>query len=49
MNGGMLNLLSFVGAMKIARNLPISGCYDEWYPPHPGSLPEGAGTPNGRD
>ena len=34
----------FVGAMKIARNLPVSGRYIEWYSPTvPGSLPEGAG------
>ena len=39
----------FVGAMKIARNLPVSGRHVEWYAPHPGSLSEGAGTPNGRD
>ena len=33
---------SFVGAMKIARNLPVSGRYVEWYAPIPGSLSEGA-------
>ena len=32
----------FVGAMKIARNLPVSERYIEWYAPHPGSLSEGA-------
>ena len=38
--------LSFVGAMKIARNVPVSDRHDEWYSPTvPGSLPEGAGTP----
>ena len=31
-----------VGAMKIARNLPVSEWHVEWYPPHPGSLSEGA-------
>ena len=31
----------FVGAMKIARNVPASGRLDEWYSPHPSSLPEG--------
>ena len=33
---------SFVGAMKIARNVAIFGRYDEWYGPIPGSLSEGA-------
>ena len=32
----------FVGAMKIARNLPLSGRHVAWYAPHPGSLSEGA-------
>ena len=27
-----LNILSFVGAMKIARNVTVSGRYIEWYP-----------------
>ena len=27
--------LSFVGAMKIARNLAVSGRYNEWYAPLP--------------
>ena len=27
-----LNILSFVGAMKIARNVMVSGRYDEWHP-----------------
>ena len=49
MNGRMQKLLSFVGAMKIARNLPVSGRHVEWYAPIPGSLSEGAVTPNGRD
>ena len=34
-----------VGAMKIARNLPLSERHIEWYPlptTVPGSLPEGA-------
>ena len=34
MNGERLNSLSFVGAMKIARTLPLSGRHVEWYP-HP--------------
>ena len=33
---------AFVGAMKIARNLPVSGRHIEWYAPIPGSLSEGA-------
>ena len=32
----------FVGAMKIARNLPASERHDEWHAPIPGSLSEGA-------
>ena len=43
------NILSFVGAMKIARNVAVFEWYVEWYAPIPGSLSEGAGTPNGRD
>ena len=35
MNGGMYPPLSFVGAMKIARNLAVSECYVEWYAPSP--------------
>ena len=35
MNGKMSNLLSFVGAMKIARNVAISERYDEWHSPFP--------------
>ena len=31
-----------VGAMKIARNVAVSGRHVEWYAPHPGSLSEGA-------
>ena len=27
--------MSFVGAMKIARTLPVSGRHDEWHPPLP--------------
>ena len=27
--------MSFVGAMKIARNVAVSGRYDEWYAPFP--------------
>ena len=43
MNGKSQNLLSFVGAMKIARNVPVSDRHDEWYSPTvPGSLSEGA-------
>ena len=38
-----------VGAMKIARNLAVSDRHVERYAPIPGSLSEGAGTPNGRD
>ena len=30
-----LNIQSFVGAMKIARNVPVSGRSDEWYAPIP--------------
>ena len=30
-----LTIQSFVGAMKIARNLPVSGRHDEWYAPLP--------------
>ena len=32
----------FVGAMKIARTLPVSERHIEWYAPIPGSLSEGA-------
>ena len=35
--------------MKIARNLAVSDRHVERYAPIPGSLSEGAGTPNGRD
>ena len=28
--GAMNGTSPFVGAMKIARNLPVSGRYDEW-------------------
>ena len=42
MNGKRKRFLSFVGAMKIARNLPFSGRHVEWYAPNPGSLSEGA-------
>ncbi len=43
MNGKRNRFLSFVGAMKIARNLAVSGRYVEWYSPTvPGSLSEGA-------
>ena len=35
MNGEMCPSLSSVGAMKIARNLPISGRYVERYQPFP--------------
>ena len=35
MNGKNPNLLSCVGAMKIARNVAVFGWYDEWY----GSFP----------
>ena len=33
--------------MKIARNVALSERSDEWYAPHPGSLSEGAGSPQG--
>ena len=42
MNGKNQNLLSCVGAMKIARNLAVSERHIEWYS-RPGSLREGAG------
>ena len=29
--------------MKIARNVAVSERFDEWHPPRPGSLSEGAG------
>jgi len=35
MNGKNPNLLSCVGAMKIARNLAVSGRHVEWYGPFP--------------
>ena len=35
MNGKRKRFLSFVGAMKIARNLPVSGWHDAWYSPFP--------------
>ena len=35
MNGETSPPLSFVGAMKIARNVAVSGRYDEWYAPLP--------------
>ena len=31
MNGGISPPLSFVGAMKIARNVAVSGRHVEWY------------------
>jgi|GEM_PF-3030165 len=33
MNGKNPNLLSCVGAMKIARNVAVFGRYDAWYGP----------------
>ena len=43
-----LNIQSFVGAMKIARNVVVPGRRVEWYSPTvPGSLSEGAGSPQG--
>ena len=45
MNGKIHNIQSSVGAMKIARNVAASGRSVEWYAPIPGSLSEGAGTP----
>ena len=47
MNGKIQNHQSFVGAMKIARNVAVWGRHVEWYSPHPGSLSEGAGSPQG--
>ena len=35
MNGKRNRFLSFVGAMKIARNLAVSGRHDEWRSPFP--------------
>ena len=35
MNGKSQNPLSFVGAMKIARNLAVFGRRVEWYSPTP--------------
>ena len=35
MNGKIQNHQSFVGAMKIARNVAASGRYVEWYSPFP--------------
>ena len=35
MNGKGKRFLSFVGAMKIARNLAVSGRHIEWYAPIP--------------
>ena len=34
-NGTMSKSLSFVGAMKIARNVAVSGQWGEWYSPTP--------------
>ena len=45
MNGKNQNLLSFVGAMKIARNLAVSGRHIEWYSSFPApSLREPGGA-----
>ena len=35
MNGKIQNHQSFVGAMKIARNVAVSGRHVEWYSPFP--------------
>ena len=35
MNGKRKRFLGCVGAMKIARNLAVSGRHDEWYAPLP--------------
>ena len=35
MNGKRNRFLSFVGAMKIARNVAVSGRHVEWYSPFP--------------
>ena len=42
MSGKGKRFLSFVGAMKIARNVAVFEWWGEWYAPNPGSLPEGA-------
>ena len=42
MNVSGKKIRAFVGAMKIARPLTVSGRHVEWHPPHPGSLSEGA-------
>ena len=47
MNGGISPPLSFVGAMKIARTPTVSERHVEWHAPISGSLPEGAGSPQG--
>ena len=47
MNGEMYPPLSFVGAMKIARTPTVSERHVEWHAPISGSLPEGAGSPQG--
>ena len=38
MNGKIQNHQSFVGAMKIARNVAVSGRHDEWHPPFVGAM-----------
>ena len=35
---GAVKIQSFVGAMKIARNLPVSDRHDEWHPPFVGAM-----------
>ena len=49
MNGEMYPPLSSVGAMKIARNLPVSGRYVEWYQPFPAPSLRELARPQGRD
>ena len=38
MNGKIHNIQSSVGAMKIARNVAVSGRHGEWYPPFVGAM-----------
>jgi len=49
MSGTVSNSLSFVGAMKIARNLPVSERHDEWHSPIPAPSLRELARPQGRD
>ena len=49
MNGKMKRFLSFVGAMKIARPLPVSGRHVEWYGLFPAPSLRELARPQGRD